>query len=132
MSDSGASGHFVAQVRLVFTLVVPKGSEKFPHENQYFTYVQPLEPPSDAIKDGEHAPDNGTGLFRVKRSHAEDKTRNGLIVNLNHIWRPIDLVPKFGKRCPRNWSSSMGCELAMEFFVNPFFDKETFASFTFY
>lgn len=76
-----------------------------------------------------HIRDPGVGLYRVKRSHAADKSRKGLIINLKDIWRPIDLVPKFGKTCPRKWDASLSCEIAMEFFVNHFFDKETFASF---
>lgn len=122
--------HFVAQVRLVFNPLFE--SRKPTLKNEYFAYLQPLEPPQHSLRDGVHVPDKGIGLYRVMRSHAADRTRNGLIVNLKDIWRPIDLVPKFGKKCPRKWNSSTSCEVAMEFFVNHFFDKETFETFTFH
>lgn len=116
----------MAQVRLVFNPVISKGVRDFPHEGDYFAYVEPLEPPLESIVDGKHVTDPGVGLYCVRRMHNEDKTRVGHIIKLKDIWRPVDLVPRFGKSCQRKWTASTSCEVAMEFFVNHYFDKESF------
>ncbi len=60
------------------------------------------------------------------RQREMDGSRHGLIVPLNAIWRPIDLVPVFGEKFVRAWRSVDAVEIAGEFFVNSFFDKNTF------
>ncbi len=95
--NSVLSGHFVAQVRLVFTPLFASETEMSAHGNEYFAYVEPLEPPPDSLIDGVHVPDDGVGLFRVKRSHAADKSRNGLIINLKDIWRRLIWSPSSEK-----------------------------------
>lgn len=65
-------------------------------------------------------------MFRVVRSLRSDGSRRGLIIRLTDIWRPVELVPKFGTQCPKNWTYLNSVELAKEFYVNCYSDKETF------
>lgn len=102
------------------------------YKNEFFAYVEPLVPAPGTVKEGVHVPDKGVGLFHVRRSYAPDNSRNGIIVKLTDIWRPIDLVPKFGSKCVRKWDATLTCEVVTEFFVNHFFDKEIFNIFTFH
>ncbi len=48
------------------------------------------------------------------------------MIRLTDIWRPIQLTPVFGKECPANWDLNNAVELAKEFYVNSFWDKETY------
>lgn len=108
-----------------------RGDEKISHDNAYFAYLEPFELAPGTVKDGLQMPDKSSGLFRVWRSYAPDNTRNGVFVNLKDIRMPVDLVPKFGPKCSRKWAASVLCEVVKEFYVNHFFDKETFHYFMF-
>lgn len=121
------AGHFAAQIRLIFQpLFTDKG-----RPNEFLAYVQPLKPApgTTEVRDGrrQHKPDANNGLYRVQRELIR-RRRRGLIVKLTDIWRPIDLIPKFGRRCPEDWTTVNSVELAEEFFVNPYSDKETYAA----
>ena len=66
-------------------------------------------------------------MFRVVRC-VRDGERQGLIVKLTDIWRPVELIPAFGQRCPAAWTTESAVDLAGEFFVNPFSEKEAYQS----
>lgn len=66
------------------------------------------------------------GLPRVIRQFGHDGSRSGRVINLKHIWRPIDLVPVFGNEYNEEWSFSTSIDDAEEFFVNFYCDKNTF------
>lgn len=66
-------------------------------------------------------------MFRVVRCVRYGK-RQGLIVKLTDIWRPVELIPIFGRRCPAEWTAGSAVELAGEFYVNPFSEKEAYQS----
>ncbi len=72
--------------------------------------------------------DKSIQMLRVRHCYARDQRREYLIVRLMDIWRPIELVPLFGGKCPRHWDSSNAVELAKEFYVNSFFSKEVYQS----
>lgn len=122
------SGHFVAQLRMVFRPRV------LPHsKSDVLAYVQPFKPAPGTVSvqdDGSkaHVPDDGIEMFRVIRSLHRSGERKGLIIKLTDIWRPVELVPRFGKRCPANWTSSNAVELVEQFYVNCFSDKEAYQS----
>ncbi len=65
-------------------------------------------------------------MYRVQRSMEADGVRKGIVINVTDIWRPIDLIPVFGNECPTHWTSSTSIDLAKEFLVNRFFDKQTY------
>lgn len=71
-------------------------------------------------------PDKDIQMFRVVRQLNRDGTRKGIVVKLTDIWRYIELVPRFGSECREGWNSENACELATEFFVNSFADKDIY------
>lgn len=100
----------------------------------FLAYVEPFGPSqgfsrrTDNGKD-ECIADPNSGLFCVQCILNQDGMRTGMIINVKDIWRQVDLVPNFSRKCPARWTSETSVELASEFFVNHFYDKEIFASF---
>ncbi len=115
------AGHFVAQIRLIFR---PKSGV----QQHTLAYVQPFKPGAGGTKGHwlRHVADENIDMFRVRRLLDVDKSRSARLVKLTDIWRPIELIPLFGKRCPSHWNSWNSVELADEFYVNSFTDKETY------
>lgn len=123
-----ALGHFVAQLRMVFRPRVFSSSR-----SDILVYVQPFKPAPGTIsvqQDGTraHVPDDDIEMFRVTRSLQHNGNRKGLIIKLTDIWRPVELVPRFGTRCPSRWTASDAVELAEHFYVNCFSDKDAYQS----
>ena len=121
------SGHFVAQLRMVFRPCCRSRT------SEILAYVQPFKPAPGTISQQEdgskaHVPDDYIEMFRVVRSLHSDGKRKGLIIRLTDIWRPVELIPRFGKKCPVGWTSSNAVELADHFYVNCFSDKEAYQS----
>lgn len=124
------SGHFPAQVRLIFRPVYPDMNRP----TDCLAYVEPFRPASGTIgvndDDGfpAHVTDDDIEMFRVQRALRSDGTRRGLIIRLTDIWRPVELIPKFPATCPpsREWTAESAVELAREFYVNCFSDKEVY------
>ena len=119
------SGHFAAHLRMVFR---PYRHSKV---SDILAYVQPFKPAPGTISQQEdgskaHVPDDDIEMFRVVRSLHSDGKRKGLIIRLTDIWRPVELIPRFGKKCPVGWTSSNAVELADHFYVNCFSDKEAY------
>lgn len=65
-------------------------------------------------------------MYKIVRSVRSDGSRRGLIIRLTDTWRPVEVVPHFGKECPEEWTACNAVELAKEFYVNNFSDKEIF------
>ncbi|KLO04459.1 hypothetical protein SCHPADRAFT_840547 [Schizopora paradoxa] len=125
------SGHYIAQLRMVFRPYC-YGNGKASN-NEVLAYVEPLKPAPGTISlqtDGhyDHVPDDNIEMFRLVRDLNPDLSRRGKIIKLVDIWRPIDIIPKFGQECPMEWTRDTAVELASEFYVNSFADKETFQS----
>ena len=112
------SDHTVAQLRLIFRPVERKGE----------IYSGPTLAYVEYFKQAKHALDENMQMFRFIRKIGFDKEREGGIIKLTDIWRPIQLVPVFGKSCPKHWDFNNSVELAQEFFVNSFWEKETYQS----
>lgn len=96
-------------------------------------YVEPLKPARGTISlqdNGffDHVPDDNIEMFRLVRDLNPDHSRRGKIIRLRDIWRPIDVIPKFGEECPEEWTRDTSVELATEFYVNSFADKEIYQS----
>ncbi len=89
-----------------------------------------MQPASQSIVQSgdevKHIPDESSGLYKVARLRDANGARIGIVINLTDIWCPIDVVPAFGKKCPANWTADTAIELAKCFYVNPFYDRETY------
>lgn len=121
-------GHYVAQLRMVFRPFLHRGLAA---RREVLAYVEPLKPAPGTISlqaDGhfDHVPDDNIEMFRFVRDLNADHSRRGKIVRLVDIWRPIDVIPRFGEECPEEWTMDNSAELAEEFYINSFADKETY------
>jgi len=67
-------------------------------------------------------------MFLVQRRVRSNHAHLGDIVPLNSVRQVIQLIPKFGREVSvaMNCDNSLQPELAREFYVNNFADKETF------
>lgn len=76
-----------------------------------------------------HVPDAASGLYKVRPITAENGKRLGVVINITEIWRPVDVVPSFGMKCPLGWTKDSSVELAENLYVNTYFDKSIHRSF---
>lgn len=125
---SASVSHFVAQLRAVFR---PRHANSSPDD--CYAYVQPFKPAPGTIcrQRGAgglraHVTDDAIEMFRVVRCLDGNGNRRGMIVKLTDIWRLVELVPRFKAKCPSRWDSETAVELAEQFFVNSFADKEIY------
>lgn len=65
-------------------------------------------------------------MFLVRRRVRNNRQFLGDIVPLDSVRQVVQLVPKFGARVPENMTCNNSLEMAAEFYVNSFADKETF------
>ena len=110
-----ASGCTVAQLRMIF---VPNYVDVCTPRTP-LVYVQPLQ----FARRPKGTTDAGIDMYSFVRQYRGDNTRKGLIVSLNRIWRLVELAPKFGRRCNKEWTCDTAVELAEKFYLNCFVDK---------
>ena len=106
----------VAQLRIIFA------PEKNCSGVPFFAYVQPFKTAPSA----KNTPDSDIKMYKLVRDLRSDRTRKGLIVPLTSIWRPVELIPRFGKACNGDWTCDTAVESSKEFYLNCFADKSTY------
>ena len=113
-----STGHTVAQLRMIF---VPNFADDNTPRTP-FVYVQPLtySPKSKGEADAD------VNMFSFVRTFRSNNMRRGLIVPLNQVWRPVELIPKFKGECDKTWTCDSAVESAREFYLNCFSDKPTY------
>ena len=111
-------GCTVAQLRMIF---VPNFDDDDTPRTP-FVYVQPFR--FSAKSKG--TTDANINMFSLVRTYRGNNTRRGLIAPLNQVWRPVELIPKFGRECDKAWTCDNAVELAKEFYLNCFSDKPTY------
>ena len=106
----------VVQLRIVFAL------EKNCTDMGFYAYVQPfrITPSAKGVADSD------SKMYRLVRDLRSDRTRKGLIIPLTTIWRPVELIPKFGNMCNKDWTCDTAVEHSKEFYLNCFADKSTY------
>lgn len=115
-------------MRLIFQPVIPQCDHP-----EILAYIEPLVPVTTvAREDGtvEAVPDQDSGLTRIKRLHRQDLSRFGMVIRLTDIWRPVDIVPAFGEKCDKNWTSDTALDKARTFLINSFYSKDDYMSLT--
>lgn len=112
------TGCTVAQLRMIF---VPNFDDHCTPRTP-FVYVQPFtfSHKSKGVADAD------VNMYSLVRTYRSNNSRKGLIFPLNRVWRPVELIPKFGKVCDRIWTCDTAVELAKEFYLNCFADKPTY------
>jgi hypothetical protein len=101
-----------------------------PHLNQPFLYVEffSFSHSSFSIIDNICfiTPAPVTDMFLVQCHIQLNHKPLGDIVPLGSVRQVIELIPKFGQEVPSSMNCDNSLQLAHEFFVNNFADKETF------
>ncbi|KAG1877527.1 hypothetical protein F4604DRAFT_1580762, partial [Suillus subluteus] len=101
-----------------------------PHMNQPFLYVEffNFSHSSFTTTDDIHfvTPAPVTDMFLVQRCIRSNRDPSGDIVPLSSVHQVIELIPKFGREVPLSMNCNNSLQLAREFYVNNFADKETF------
>ena len=82
---------------------------------------QPPPPPIRAA-----IPDPTTGLYLMRHALRTDRLHIGDVIPLSHCCMPIQLVPRFGTKADVRLTSRNSMEWSREFFLNTYFDKDTF------
>ena len=91
-------------------------------DTPFYAYVQPFK----IIPNAKDSADSDIKMYKLVRDLRGDRTRKGLIVPLTSIWRSVELIPKFGKSCNRDWTCNTAVESSKEFYLNCFADKTTY------
>lgn len=127
-----STSYCVAQLRTIFKPRVRHGSIGYSDFGDILVYLQPFKAAPGTIIYRPNEPraqitENDIEMFRVVRQ-MRSGSRRGMVVKLTDIWRYVELVPKFGKECNPEWNSENACELADEFYINSFADKDIYQS----
>ena len=109
----------VAQLRVIFS---PNFTDDGASSTRLFAYVHPLRIPYNA----KGKPDPNSLLYRLTREVRSNGTRKGLVCPLDDIWRPVEVIPKFGKACNIDWTCDSAIEEARELYLNCFADMASF------
>ncbi len=125
--DHSLIDHSVAQLRLIFQ---PVYSKLCSYQPEFLAYVEPLRVvhvPRQSKKGAAGCSVGiNSGVIRVERIFDPDGSRAGMVISLTDIWKPVDLVPDYGEACPPHWTSGSASDFATQFFVNSFYDKQTY------
>lgn len=113
-------GCIVAQLRLIFTPNHRDLDARVPRIP--LAYVQPLR----FLQKSGTLVESGIEMYSLARNYRNNKTRKGQVVPLTRIWRPVELIPKFGKKVDGEWTCDTAVEVAKEFYLNCFSDKSTY------
>ena len=110
----------VAQLRVIFS---PNFTDSdCASSARLFIYVQPLRIAYNAKGN----PDSNSLLYRLTRDVRSNGTRKCLIFPLENIWRPVEMIPKFGKVCNTDWTCDTAVEEARELYLNCFADAASY------
>lgn len=109
-------GCLIAQLRIIF--VPDNNCSGVP----FYAYVQPFRIAPNA----KGRADPNIKMYRLVRDLRNDRTRKGLIIPLTDIWRPVELIPKFGDKCSKDWTCDTAVEQSKELYLNCFMDKPTY------
>ena len=109
----------MAQLRVIFS---PDLVDNGVPLRKLFVYVQPLKIAYNAKGN----PDPNISMYRYARCTRSNGTRKGLVFPLEEIWRPVEMVPKFGKACNTGWTCDTAVEEAQELYLNCFADMASY------
>lgn len=103
---------------MIFTLVGMDSDH--PVFNVPLAYVQWFRPPRNVNSD--------INMYPTSRVLQEDGTQQGEIIELSTIAHPIQLVPQFPPRTPKEWNYNSSVEINDHggFLINSFADKEIY------
>jgi len=127
-------GHLVAEIRLVFRIVPPTGSEVHQQPfifDSFLVYAQQFDVvPQQVNNIPTKTLDLVTKLYSLKRAKRADGSRFGDILFLDQVRAFADVAPQFGKVAPNTFQKTSSIQLASEFWLNTFFTKDFYYAIT--
>ena len=127
-------GHGVAQLRLIMRVVPLKGFSQDPISDIFLTYMQRFDViPQINQKFSSRAgsfPEPASTLFVLKRALRGDGTPLGDIIPLTQVRGLADLVPRFGTKADARLTRQNSLEYSTEFWLNKYFDKDSYFALT--
>ena len=115
------SGHSVTQLRLIMQ-PLGKPHEQWSWADCFLTYVQQFDIVPQA--DGYHDP--STQMHVLRRAIRSGGQRLGDVIPVSQLRAYTNLVPRFGPRTDSRLTSFNSSEHCCEFFLNKYFDKNTY------
>ena len=99
---------------------------------QFLAYVRrydiiPQRDPANHTRQGTF-PHPDTGLFLLKRAIRANGEKAGDIIPLNQLRSLVDIAPRFGEKANSQLTNTNSLTFASEFWLNKYFDKESFYS----
>ncbi|KAG2029520.1 hypothetical protein BDR03DRAFT_880521 [Suillus americanus] len=128
LSTQRVNGSYVAQVRAIFQLTLPRGSHvQVPGcLSQVLLYIQHF----DFVVPG---PEPSTGMWKVRQSYnqypsQEGVIRRGSIIPLTDITHAVEIIPVYQGPLGKEVNSGNSLEVFDDYFLNNFTDKELYHS----
>ena len=75
--------------------------------------------------DFEAAPRANHNFYMIKRS-LDNGFRKASVIPINHIQRSVQLIPRFGHKCPEGWTHHNVLDLCDTFYVNSLSDRNAY------
>lgn len=126
-----SEGHEIGQVRVVFQVVPSAAHIGQPLPDRFLTYIHrfdivpQLNPSRNSNSRGCY-PEASSSMYILKRAQRTDNTLIGGVVPLQQIRGMVNLVPRFGEKADRRLTKMNCLAFSREFWLNKYFDKETF------
>ncbi|CAA7259005.1 unnamed protein product [Cyclocybe aegerita] len=136
--NSGLNGHLIADVRLIFHIVPSTRSDKILKDDlhqavtgRFLAYIQRydiishLKDPKNPATCGPH-PEPSSGLHLLKHGMRTNGELIGDVVPLCQLRALADVSPRLGQKADRKFTKQNSLHYSTEFWLNKYFDKETF------
>ncbi|KAG1908717.1 uncharacterized protein F5891DRAFT_1124384 [Suillus fuscotomentosus] len=114
----GLCGHTIGQIRLIMR-PVGRINTDWSWEDRFLVHMYRFDGTMSAR-------DPATQLHSIRRAKHSNGTLVGDIIPLTQIKAPVNLIPHFGASADSRFTSQNSMEHASEFWVNKFWDKNTF------
>ncbi|KAG1832346.1 hypothetical protein F4604DRAFT_1606038 [Suillus subluteus] len=125
LSPAAILGYLIVQVKAIIQPVT-----ETPRLNQPFLYVEFFNFSHSSFSTVNDicfvTPAPVADMFSVQRRIRSNHDPSGDMVPLSSVRQVIELIPKFGQEVPLSMNCTNSLQLAREFYVNNFADKETF------
>ncbi|KAG1889113.1 uncharacterized protein F5891DRAFT_987430 [Suillus fuscotomentosus] len=124
---NGLYGHTVGEIRLIMC-PVGKAGTNWSQKDHFLTYVYRF----DFIPQGRSDCELSTQLHILKRAMCSNDTRVGDIVPVMQLRAPVNLIPCFGASADHCLTPHNSMEHSSEFWLNKYWDKNTFLPLSMY
>lgn len=110
------AGYAIVQIHLILQ-VIPPSSLNIPALDQFLLYVQHFN-----MSQLDHI----TGMYPMKHSFCTCELCFGDIILVMQIRMPVHVTPHFNEQADRRLMKAMVMVYSMDFWLNTYFDKESF------